>query len=332
MKKILITLFLVCSLFSEGPTAVLSNRPMAQVGGTTITLLDVVHKMNLQLVSTQPQAFDNPQMLQSYYTQYWKVALEGCIEDELLFLEGEDKKLSVKESQIQESLDQLVPMPFAKNLERINLTLAQAKILAKKSFYRRQLEGYFLYSSALLQLTPHRIKSAYIAYLNENPPEDVWQYRIVTASAKKSTLVNRKEISNDLVKTVDLSLSDFPMHPQWKTFSLVSRMESMFPPDQQFSISKPFQVTTNKLSEKYKSALSKISSGGITPLSTKKLLYLEKKMKTSVPTLDEFEKKMKNNLLNDQIQETRKPFFDDLSSTHGVIYHPLPEDFQIIVQ
>ena len=269
--KFITILTICCSLVGLESSGVLSNRPLAQVGGTPITLLDVVHKMNLQLVQSDPQILDNPTMLQSYYNQYWKVALEGCVEDELLFLEGEEKKLVVKEHQVQESLQQMIPEPFFKNLEKVKLTMDQAKVLAKKQFFRRQLEGYFLYSSALLKLTPHRIKSAYITHLKENPPEDVWQYRIVNATNTPSTPELKKKVSKELVTSVNLSLSDFPIHPNWKTFSLVSKIEAMFPPNLAYTVSKPFQVPTSQLSHKYKKALSKIASGEVTPFIRKKI-------------------------------------------------------------
>ncbi len=84
---------------------VIHNRPLARVNGKTISLMDVVERMDMIILSRHPEAFHDKPLLIQYYNSSWKANLEEMINNELILADAEDKEMEISEGDIRKKLE-----------------------------------------------------------------------------------------------------------------------------------------------------------------------------------------------------------------------------------
>ncbi|HPE85389.1 MAG TPA: SurA N-terminal domain-containing protein, partial [Chlamydiales bacterium] len=107
MKKALLTLLIIPLLLcADEPSMAIHNRPLIKVNGRTISVIDVMKKMNAFIYQNYPHAINNKAMLYQFYSGNWRSTLDEMINSELMLLEAEAKEIKVSDADVREKVEE----------------------------------------------------------------------------------------------------------------------------------------------------------------------------------------------------------------------------------
>ncbi|MBI3211749.1 MAG: hypothetical protein HYZ47_03585 [Simkania negevensis] len=190
MKKVFFFLFILSdeaapSLPAEGrtfkepsrvmkpkePSLHFNNRPLAKINGKTISLIDVINKMDLALFDYNPEFLNSTLARYQFYTQSWKQTLEDMINTEMILLEGEEKELKATDGEIREAMLERFGPSIIASLEMIRITYEDAREMIRKELIVEQLMGVKVHTKAMQAVTPQVIRKGYEEYLAKHLSE-----------------------------------------------------------------------------------------------------------------------------------------------------------------
>lgn len=187
----------VCPLqaASSFPTAshddgqiIINNRILARVYDKTISVFDLVKKMDLFLSGYYPDVLKTAASRYQFYSTNWKAMLERMIDDQLILADAEGKDFKISEGDIRQAmLDRLGPNVLA-SLDRLKMTYEEARKMVQEELTVQKMLGAKVHSKAYQAIGPQQIKSAYTEYLAEQNTGDEWEYQVVSIRSPNITL------------------------------------------------------------------------------------------------------------------------------------------------
>lgn len=332
MKKILVILGCVfsISLFSK-EALIINNRPLAKVNDKVITLMDVVKKLDTEICLHDPSLYYNNQARFQFFNSSWQRALEELIEQELILNEFEEKKLfEVYEGDVRKEMMSRFGPNIRQQLDKIHLTLDEAKEMIEHEMIVQQMLWYKAYSKAMQSITPQSIKVAYQAFLQQFPPQNTWKYQILTIKGKdKKECLEKAHQLQQLCMSQSIKLTEAANQLNNETSTL------------KISTSKEMEVEDKNLSEKYKSILTTLQEGALSyPIDqTKKpeeavikVFQLISHDKQQAQSFEEMTEKLKDMLMQQAAKQYKKRYIDSLKAknhlTDEQIKETLPAQYQ----
>lgn len=240
------------ALAANNQKLVINNRPLIKIQGKTISLMDVVKKMDLYLHANFPQAKTNKAMLFQFYTQQWRRTLDEMIMEQLILADSEGKDMGISEGDVRQEMDQRFGPETILNLKEIGLSYEEAKELVKNDMIVQRLLWYRVYSKAQASVRPDDIKTAYTAYLDHNPVKEEWEYDVLTVRGEDSSLCERvaQQASSMLgAQAMELSSLASDLSKKHKSNKL------------KIVASKDYKVDTKTVSAQHKEILAQLESG-----------------------------------------------------------------------
>ena len=279
---------------NEGPSLIIHNRPLVKAHGKTISLFDVLKKMDLFAYEYDPKILESDLLRYKFYMSNWQGTLHELINNEYILADAEKKEIKASDGDIREELHLRFGPNIMKNLDKINLSYEEAKEVVETDLIMRQMLWMKVHSKTFQMVTPEEIRLSYADYLKKNPPEEKWCYQVLALRGDDNEL-----------KTAASSIS-LALGKQFKaltevTDSLIENKEL------KVSLSEDFSVNVEKISSLHKNVLQTLKIGQFskpTPQvsrSTNKTVYrvfhLKDIVKTEAKPLSEVYENLKNGLL-----------------------------------
>jgi hypothetical protein len=173
----------------EAPQINYHNRPLIKVNGKTISLVDVIKKMDFQMLQHAPSFLNETESRCQYYSSNWRKTFQELVEQELVLLDAEPLKIAVSEADIREELERVIGNNLIIKLDEIGLTLEEAKKMTENDMIVRQMLWYKAYSKALQSVTPELIKTAYSDITKQDllKQKEQWCYQVLTIKSKDTS-------------------------------------------------------------------------------------------------------------------------------------------------
>lgn len=159
---------------------IINNRPLVKIKGKTISLRDVVQKLNLLIKSNYPEYAHQPEALYQIYREQWKATFEELVNAELMVCYGEDKKIIISEAQVREELEHRFGPNVISSLHKFGLSYEDALAIVERGLIVDQMTWYFVYNKAQESVTPEEIKTSYMGYKENFVPQEEWSYQTIT--------------------------------------------------------------------------------------------------------------------------------------------------------
>jgi hypothetical protein len=230
----------------NGNKLVLNNRIVAKVNDKTISVLDIMKKMDVYISRYYPQYSDNIQAKHQYFTTHWKDVLVQMIDGELMLLDAEKIQLKISDSDVREALLERFGPNVMSSLDKLQLSYEEAKMIYTDLIVER-MSWYRINSKALQNVNPNDVKIAYADYLKKNPPQEQWDYQVVSIRAKDES------IGQKIVKEAH-SLFDSTKH---SLNEVIEQVKASIPESAEvtISVSEDFTTTSRTISESHKQVL-----------------------------------------------------------------------------
>ncbi|MBA2727409.1 MAG: peptidyl-prolyl cis-trans isomerase [Parachlamydiaceae bacterium] len=317
------------SLASEKNTSVMvNNRILANVNGKSISVVDLMKKMDILFYREFPEYASIPQARYQFYIANWKSVLKEMIDKELIVADSEEAKLPMSSGDVRQEMERIFGPNIIGNLDTIGMSFDEATAIVQGDLIIQRMLYVRVNSKALRNVTPLDVRNYYEEYIKDNKQPASWTYRVVTVRSKDTSL--GAETANSiyhLLVTKSLPLSDLEAKIKTEAFSQ----------DSQISISEEFHHGEKEISPAYKETLLLLNSGTYSkPVAQQsradkstvfRLFFLKEYKPESAPPYGEIEAKLKNTLLEKQIVTESTAYLKRLRR-HFDVQEMIPEDFQ----
>jgi hypothetical protein len=299
------------------------NRVLAQANGKPITALDVLKRMDFLFYRQYPDYISSNAAKYQYYQANWKEILEELIDRELMRADAVETKVEVLSSDVRQELEQTFGPDIISNLDKIGMRLDEAMAMLKDELMIRKVMMYKINSRAYRAVGPLEIKSAYEKWIATNKESEKWCYQTVTLRGPEENegLNAARYIREELLKglpleivrdevikegilpaSISLTVSDTYLHPQDEVPPLIyPHLSTLSVGD----VSEPFSQLSRKTGE-----------------VAVRLILLNDKIAAHVAPLKEVETRLKNQLLQDGVEEESKKYLNSLRERYHVSHEP----------
>ncbi len=249
----LLVTYLTCSLAAiETPSSVvINNRPLIKIQNQTLSLLDVIKKMDLFIEQGFPQAKESPLARMQFYMHNWQYTLNDLVDDLLILQEAEDKEIKVSDGDVHEEMNERFGSSLLSKIDAMGMRYDDIKAMLHSELMVKQILSHKVHTKTMQQITPSAIKEAYSEYVKANPPKQYWTYQTLTFRGEMEEIEKLAHASHALLKQNRYeNLSQLYQHlqdtaPETVTISLSPTLEG-----DQFSLSQTHLQVLNTLSAK----------------------------------------------------------------------------------
>lgn len=314
------------------------NRPLIKVNGKTISLVDVIKKMDLQILKNAPHLIDDTASRHQYYSSNWRTAFNELVENELILIDSEPLKFSISEADIREELETSFGNNLISKLDKIGMTLAEAKKIIENDLIIRQMLWFKAYSKAVQGVTPEMIKSTYTELVKRDSMKkrEQWCYQVLTVKCKdQDEGLKIAEDAYSLINQKNSIISEIPS-------ILKTSLTSYNPKDYEITLSKELTVDSGSVSQTHFAILSNLKVNEISkPIhqqtkNTKefvhKIYILKDHTKESVQPFEVLATEIKDKLTQMSADKEKKNYVDSLKQrffiTDTEIQEVIPKDYE----
>lgn len=164
-------------------TISLDNRILARVEDKTISVLDLMKKMDSFLLHYYPEVLKDPQQHFQFLSSQWEEFLRQMINDRLILADAEVREVKVSESDVRQELQERFGPNVMENLDKINITHDEAYTMIREELLLQNMNWFRVHSKVLQRVGPERLKAAYQEYARQNPPQEEWTYEVLSIGA-----------------------------------------------------------------------------------------------------------------------------------------------------
>lgn len=320
------------------PSFVINNRPLIKINGKTISLMDVVKKMDMVIYEHFPELLQSPVRLVQFYTNQWKYTFDDMIFHELTLADGEAKEIKISDGDVREEMERRFGPNIISNLDKLNLEYEEVRKMIQAELLVRQLQGMKVYSKAQMSVTPEVVKREYLAFLEQHPPKEEWTYQVLSVRGKEESIC--KSVIDRVAEDVRLSstkLSAICDHLQ--------ELQEVKEKTVNVNLSKDFVVDNKNLSPEHLSILSSLKENEFSApiLQTSRIdntnvyrIFHLKSHQVTLPTpFNKMTDELENKLLNRAAEKEREAYKEKLYKKFGIdeayLKQIFPDDYQPFV-
>ncbi len=315
------------------PTLVVNNVILAKVNGHTISVLDVMKRMDMIFHHAYPQYADSKPSKYQFYQMSWEKVLNDMVNTELILADGEDKEIKISEGEVREEVEMRFGPNTMATLDKIGITMEEAMTMVKNDMMVQRMNWFFVHSKALQGVTPNEIRKAYKEFCQKNPPVDQWNYQVITVKA------DDKETAAKLADKAYHTLQQNQEDPS-SLFPTLKDIATLFP-SVALQISPEYTVDAKDLAEAHLAALKTLTNSSVSePIEQKsrfdtknifRIFYLKEHHQEDKPEFTGLSVKLRDELLDKYSANQTTTYLEKLRKyySHGQpLLEKLPDNFQ----
>lgn len=316
--------------FAEPQAILIYNRILARVGSKTISVLDVLKKMDSFLAANYPQAMDSKIARYQFYSANWRGFFEQMVDSELILADVGDKDLKITEGEIREAILQRFGPNVMSTLDKCGLTYLEAHKMIREEIIVQRMSWFKVQARALQQVGPGDLREAYQQYLNQHPSEQEWTYQVLSIRSPHTEL--SLQLANEAFALLHEAKTDFS--------SLQAKLEDKKSqnPEFTFTLSELLTATERTISNAHRNGLEGLKVGEcsspIMQISGKnpvqRIFFLKEQKVKLAPAFKDLKEELERNKINEIMQIEDQAYKQKLRQryNHLVVLEPLPAHFE----
>lgn len=318
-------------LFSQEDNNVLLVAPriLAQANGKTITVVDLMRKMDMAFYEKYPEYADSLAARYQFYQVSWRNVLQDLIDQELMLADAEEMKIELSRGEVRKEMEKLFGPNVVANLQKAGLQYDEAVALVRADMLIQRLLYFKVHTPSLRFATPKEVQIAYEDYKKTNQLPAELTYRVISIRSK------------DLEKAQEAAKS---IHERLTAGQAIDDVISSLQVEEGIQVSCTQAETRAEadLSENYREVLTGLEPNAYSqPLVQKnqrlgenllRIFHLAHLRPAGAPPLAEVEDKLKEELLGAASQRLTLAYLKELRARYRVEeiqdYKKIPEEFQ----
>ncbi len=328
--------------FTEDPgQIVVNNRILTKINGKTISVIDVMKKMDVFINRYYPEMTSSKAARYQFYTSQWKEVLQQMITSELMVADAESREIKVSDGEIREEVQARFGPNVMGTLDKLGISYEEARKMIHEEMLVQRMNWLRVSSKVLQQVSIPDIRSAYEKYCLENPPKEEWEYQVLSIRSegeKISALLASR--ASELLSQKHLALAD--LAESLKAETPPEEVASLETPAASIQLSQEYKVDNKDLSEAHRNILQTLKVGALSlPITQKskdgstvcRVFQLKSHVKKEAPTFEELAGPIKDSLLQKAAEREMAAYVHRLQVRFGYDEKALdlPPDFQPFV-
>lgn len=315
----------------ESGHLIVNNRILARVNNKTISVLDLMKKMDVFLVRSYPHLANSSQARYQFFMSGWRNVLNQMIDTELMLADAEKLELKISDADIREQLHERFGPNIMPTLDKLGISYDEAWQMIYAENAVQRMTWYRVNSKAINKIGPQDVKESYKKYCILNPAVETWKYQVLSIRAKdeaKGTDAAEKARDNLLKEKVDFQI-------------LAQKMKELFDSTVTFNVSEEYEVTGKNLSDSHKTILASLPVGSYSAPVTQvsrfdqsvvhRIFYLKDHIINALPTFEEKSEELYENLVQEAIDKETTVYLSKLRERFSFdekhFQLEIPEDF-----
>jgi hypothetical protein len=314
----------------ESQELVIYNRILAKVNDKTISVIDVMKKMDLFLQKYYPQFASSKLARYQFYSTQWREYLTQMIDQELMIADAEKLEVKVTDAEVREELLTRFGPNIMTALDNISLTYDEARKMIHDEMLVQRMIWFRVNSKALNKINSSHIKEAYKQFCERNPELEEWQYQVLSIRS------SNKEASSALAARA-FELLQSELDPSKVVDQLKTAEDSI-----SITLSPEVQADEKGISSSHKEVLKILSENSFSsPIAqvsrvdnsvVYRIFYLKKHTKKVIPPFEKIADQLKDQLLQEAASKENSHYISKLRERLGYdekhMTETLPKDFQ----
>ena len=303
------------AFLSKRSKVVVDNRILACVRDQTITVVDVMKKLDMIFYQQYPQYRGIPEARYVFYAANWRKALDELVDRRLALLLADEKQFRLTNGDIREELEEIYGPNVLMSLYDEGISLQDAHEMMREDILFRRVVHYFVQLPIYAAITPNIIKEAYDKKLESFKQQKGWLWRSVTIKSKAGSC--SKETAENIWKDLHsgaVQLKDLVAKP---------------PEGLEISVSQQFKSLHHDVSPAVSSILNSLPLASYSqPLPAQKnegsaswrIYIVDEQFAPKIPEFYEIETSLKHEIATPEISIKSDEFFQDLRKRYHAKY------------
>jgi hypothetical protein len=280
------------------------NRILAKFDNKTLSVLDVVKKMDMIFNNDYPQFTHSKLARYQFYNAKWKDTLQKMIDRELILLDAKRIGIKITDAETREELLHRYGPNIMLSLDKLQLSYEEARKMVSEDLLVERVLYFKVYSEAL-HIRPEDIKKKYTAYCKENTASQKWNYQVLSIKSEDEKASQAiAQLAFDLLKE-QRSLQDITADLKLKN------------PDTNIIFSPEIERDSLSISEAHRQGIETLNPGDFSlPISqlnrdqstVYRIFYLKDKHEVNPPEFPVLAEKIKDRLIQECIS-SRLPIY-----------------------
>lgn len=313
---------------------IIHNRILAKVNGKTISVMDVVKKMDVFLNEHYPEYIHNEAAKYQFYSTQWKATLNQIIDGELIIADAEKMELKVGDAEVREKIHERFGPNVVKTLDKLGINYDEARHLVWTDMVVQRMNWFRVYSKVEQNINPKEVKEAYKDYSAKNPPLEEWEYEVLSIRSKdKASGESAASYAANMIAQTQAGLK--------ATAEMIKNTEE-YKEKIACQVSEVIKANDKNISEAHKKAILSLNPGEYSaPISqvsrinnelVERIYHLLSHKKKETPTFQAMADRLKDELVQKEAMTLSKQYIQKLRKRYGFderhTENKIPDDFQ----
>jgi hypothetical protein len=319
-------------LFSEQEPGdlVIYNRILAKVNGKTVSVVDVMKKMDLFLQKNYPQHAHSKLARFQFYSSEWRGFLTQIIDTELMLADASKLEVKVTEAEVREEILNRFGPNTMTVLDKLNFSYEEVRAMIHDEMLVQRMMWFRVNSKALSSVTTQDVREAYRQYREKNPEVEEWHYQVLSIrSPDKSASASLAARAFELLRanlTLDLVSSQLKSTDSQTTITLSPAMEA----DEKSISASHKEVLQTLAVNSFSQPIAQVSR--VDNSVVYRIFHLKKHSRKTVPPFEKMAEEIKEHLLQAASNRENIQYIAKLRERLGYdekqMMETLPDDFQ----
>ncbi len=306
------------------------NRILAKVNQKTISVIDVMKKMDLFLQKHYPQYAHSKVARYQFYSAQWRDYLTQMIDTELMIADAAKVELKVSEAEVREEMLNRFGPNIVPTLDQLGVTYDEARSMIQDEMMVQRMLWFRVNSKALNNVNSQDVKEAYAQYCAAHPEMQEWNYQVLSIRSPNKT-------ASELIASRALELLSSHL-------DLASVSGQLTPADEATTVTVSAEIKADEktISAAHRQVLETLSENSYSkpiPQVSRvdnsvvyRIFHLKKHSKQEVPRFEKIADQLKDELLHQAAGKESEQYLLKLRHKLGFdekqMMETLPSDFQ----
>lgn len=306
------------------------NRILARANGKSISMVDVVKQLDMLYYQNFPDKRGDNEARLEFYKAYWKRVLRDIVDRELVLAEAQEKQMEVSNGDVREEMEEMFGPDVIKNVSSAGLTVQEAQKMIRSDIVLRRMLYFRVKSRAYSSITPQEIEKAYNKMAEDLGSREEISWQAITFKSPKDALTKQAAFDGFHLLTKGEATPE--------TVKQVLIEKNQMPKDKDVAVTLS-QVFTNHKSELSRDLLDlfdKLPPGVCSePKAQKsrndssqvwKIYLIVGKKVGDMPPLADVEARIRENLIQEQVDSRSEEYITGLRKHFGVNYDEIDQE------
>jgi hypothetical protein len=309
---------------------VIYNRILTKVNGKTVSVVDVMKRMDLFLQKNYPQFAGSKLARFQFYSTEWRNFLTQIIDTELMLADAGKLEVKVPDAEVREEILNRFGPNTMTVLDRLGMGYEEARTMIHDDMLVQRMMWFRVNSKALTSVNNQDVREAYREYCEKNPEMEQWHYQVLSIR------------SADRAASATLAARAFELLNEKLTLDSVSSQLKSADSETVITLSPDMEADEKTISASHKEVLQTLAVNSFSqpvPQVSRvdnsvvyRIFHLKKHSKKTLPPFEKMADQIREQLLQAASQRENVQYLARLRERLGYdekqMMETLPDDFQ----